>query len=81
MTVTTNQTVREVLNQITHDPRYKSVMFMKTVDVPQTLLTVVTLATFTLSTLWYLNGIIPWWLAVAFNIFAVYLAVKPMHYA
>ncbi|GAB3382505.1 fatty acid desaturase [Spongiibacter taiwanensis] len=79
MTVTTNQTVREVLNQITHDPRYKDVMKMEKYDIPQTLLTIASLATFILSCYWYLSDMIPWWLAIAFNIVAVYLAFTPMH--
>ncbi|RUT76942.1 hypothetical protein EHM94_18100 [Marinobacter sp. NP-6] len=79
MTVTTNQSVREVLNQITHDPRYHDVMNMQKFDLPQMILTTASLAIFFLSCFWYLTGAIPWWLAVVFNIVAVYLAFTPMH--
>jgi ferredoxin-NADP reductase/fatty acid desaturase len=79
MTVTTNQSVREVLNQITHDPRYKNVMRMDKYDIPQTFLTLACLSIFTLSCYWYLTGTIPWWLAIPFNIVAVFLAFTPMH--
>lgn len=79
MTVTTNQSVREVLNQITHDPHYDDVMRMHKYDIPQILLTIAALGTFFLSCYWYLNGMIPWWIAVTFNIVAVFLAFTPMH--
>ena len=79
MTVTTNQTVREVLNQIIHDPHYKQVNTLGQVDLVQTLLTIAALGTFILSCYLYMIGLIPWWLAVMFNVLAVFLAFTPMH--
>lgn len=79
MTVTTNQTVREVLNQITHDPHYDDVMRMHKYDLVQILLTLGALGTFVLSCYGYLVGAIPVWLAIGFNVGAVFLAFTPMH--
>ncbi|MBA4285030.1 MAG: hypothetical protein C0434_05815 [Xanthomonadaceae bacterium] len=79
MTVTANASVREVLSQITHDPHYDDVMRMHKYDVVQILLTSASLATFGLSCYGYLVDAIPGWLAVAFNIVAVFLAFTPMH--
>ena len=79
MPVTANHSVREVLNQITQDPHYDDVMRMHKYDVVQILLTLAALGTFALSCYGYLVGAIPGWLAVLFNIAAVFLAFTPMH--
>lgn len=79
MPVTANHAVREVLSQITQDPHYDDVMRMEKYDFVQILLTVAALGTFALSCYGYLVHAIPWWLAVGFNIVAVFLAFTPMH--
>ncbi|WP_293372386.1 fatty acid desaturase [Nevskia sp.] len=79
MTVTANQSVREVLSQITQDPHYDDVMRMHKYDFVQIFLTFAALATFGLSCYGYVVDAIPGWLAVAFNVVAVFLAFTPMH--
>lgn len=78
-TLTTNTSVREVLSQIIHDPNYKEVNTLAKLDLVQTLVAFAAVGTFAVSSYWYLIGIIPWWLAVGFNIVAVYLAFTTMH--
>ncbi len=79
MPVTANHAVREVLSQITQDPHYDDVMRMHKFDFVQIFLTFAALGTFALSCYGYMVEAIPWWLAVAFNIVAVFLAFTPMH--
>ena len=79
MPVTANHTVREVLSQITQDPHYDDVMHMQKYDFVQIFLTFASLGTFALSCYGYFVDAIPWWLAVAFNVVAVFLAFTPMH--
>ncbi len=78
-TLTTNPTVREVLSQIIHDPHYKEINTLAKVDVVQTLVAAAAIGTFLVSCYWYLTGIIPWWMAIGFNVIAVYLAFTPAH--
>lgn len=79
MVMTRNPDARDVLNQIVNDPRYAEVMRVPVISLPQVSLTILALAVFAGATIAALNGLIPIWAAVIFNIIAVYIAFTPLH--
>ena len=79
MTLTRNLDARDVLNQIVNDPRYAEVMRVPVFSGPQILLAGTALALFGFSTAAAIAHTIPLWLAMVFNLIAVYLAFTPLH--
>lgn len=79
MSFTSNLASRDVLNKIVHDPRYADVMAVPLASMPQLVLVLLSFGGFTLSTLAYLYGAAPLWLAICINLLAVYLAFTPLH--
>ncbi len=64
MAMTRNPDVRDVLNQVVNDPRYAEVMRVPVISPPQIVLAMTALGLFAGSTLAYLNGMLPLWVAM-----------------
>lgn len=79
MAMTNNPGVRDVLNQIVHDPRYHDVMAVPVLSLPQLMLAVISVGGFATSCWAYLIGAIPLAAAMSINLVAVYLAFTPLH--
>ncbi len=71
--------VREILSQIVGDPRYPEVAHIPVISWPQLGLVALSLGSFALATVGYLQGVLPLWLTWIVNIAAVYVAFTPLH--
>jgi vanillate O-demethylase ferredoxin subunit len=79
MTITANPSVRQVLAQVTRDPRYPEVARKPVLSWPHLAVVVGAYAAFGLSTWTYLSHTIPWWLMLLINQAAIYASFTPLH--
>jgi vanillate O-demethylase ferredoxin subunit len=79
MTITANPSVRQVLAQITRDPRYPEVARKPVISWPHVGLVIGCYTAFGLASVGYLTDTIPFWLMLLINQAAIYASFTPLH--